>query len=108
MPSLLFVCLGNICRSPLAEGALRAEAARRGLALTVDSAGTGDWHAGEAPDRRAQATARRHGVDVSGLRARQVTADDFRRFDHVIALDHDNLADLRALAPADATATLSL
>lgn len=98
--SLLFVCLGNICRSPLAEGALRDEAAQRGLELTVESAGTGDWHAGEAPDRRAQATARRHGVDVSGLRARQVTADDFRRFDHVIALDHDNLADLRALAPA--------
>ncbi|MBU1325910.1 MAG: low molecular weight phosphotyrosine protein phosphatase [Alphaproteobacteria bacterium] len=106
--SLLFVCLGNICRSPLAEGALRAEAARRGLALTVDSAGTGGWHAGEAPDRRAQATARRHGVDVSGLRARQVTPDDFRRFDHVIALDHDNLTNLRALAPADATAQLSL
>jgi protein-tyrosine phosphatase len=106
--SLLFVCLGNICRSPLAEGALRAEVARRGLALTVDSAGTGDWHAGEAPDRRAQATARRHGVDVSGLRARQATPDDFRRFDHVIALDHDNLANLRALAPADATAQLSL
>lgn len=106
--SLLFVCLGNICRSPLAEGALRAEAARRGLELTVDSAGTGGWHAGEAPDRRAQATARRHGVDVSGLRARQVTPDDFRRFDHVIALDHKNLADLRALAPADATARLSL
>lgn len=73
VPSLLFVCLGNICRTPLAEGALRAEAARRGLALTVDSAGTGGQHAGEAPDRRAQATARRHGVDVSGLRARQVT-----------------------------------
>jgi len=107
-PSLLFVCLGNICRSPLAEGALRDEAARRGLEVTVDSAGTGDWHAGEAPDRRAQATARRHGVDVSGLRARQVTHDDFRRFDHVIALDHENLADLRALAPADATARLSL
>jgi protein-tyrosine phosphatase len=108
MPSLLFVCLGNICRSPLAEGALRAAAARRGLELTVDSAGTGGWHAGEAPDRRAQATARRHGVDLSGLRARQVTPDDFRRFDHVIALDHDNLANLRALAPADATARLSL
>ncbi len=108
IPSLLFVCLGNICRSPLAEGALRAEAARRGLELTVDSAGTGGWHAGEAPDRRAQATARRHGVDVSGLRARQVTPEDFRRFDHVIALDHDNLANLRALAPVGATAQLSL
>jgi len=108
MPSLLFVCLGNICRSPLAEGALRAEAARAGVAVTVDSAGTGDWHAGEAPDPRAIAVAGRHGVDLSGLRARQVRAEDFRRFDHVIALDHRNLADLRRLAPADATAELSL
>jgi protein-tyrosine phosphatase len=108
MPSILFVCLGNICRSPLAEGALRAEAARVGVAVTVDSAGTGGWHAGEAPDGRAQAVAARHGVDVSGLRARQVRAEDFRRFDHVIALDPQNLADLRRLAPADATAALSL
>ena len=108
MPSLLFVCLGNICRSPLAEGALRAEAARAGVAVTVDSAGTGDWHAGEAPDPRAIAVAGRHGVDLSGLRARQVRAEDFRRFDHVIALDHRNLADLRRLAPADAMAALSL
>ncbi|WP_298127222.1 low molecular weight protein-tyrosine-phosphatase, partial [Brevundimonas sp.] len=92
MTSFLFVCLGNICRSPLAEGALRAEAARAGVAVVVDSAGTGDWHAGEAPDRRAQGVARRHGVDVSGLRARQVRAEDFRRFDHVIALDPQNLA----------------
>jgi protein-tyrosine phosphatase len=107
-PSVLFVCLGNICRSPLAEGALRAEATRVGVAVTVDSAGTGDWHAGEAPDPRAIAVAGRHGVDLSGLRARQVRADDFHRFDHVIALDHRNLADLRRLAPADATAELSL
>jgi protein-tyrosine phosphatase len=107
-PSLLFVCLGNICRSPLAEGALRAEAARAGVAVTVDSAGTGGWHAGEAPDGRAQGVAARHGVDVSGLRARQVRAEDFRRFDHVIALDPQNLADLRRLAPADAPAALSL
>lgn len=108
MKSVLFVCLGNICRSPLAEGALRAEAAKLGLDLIVDSAGTGDWHAGEPPDERAQRTALRYGVDISGLRARQVKPADFHRFHHVIALDHDNLANLRRLAPADATAELSL
>ena len=106
--SVLFVCLGNICRSPLAEGALRAEAQRLGLDLIVDSAGTGDWHAGEPPDRRAIAVARRNGVDISALRARQVRVADFHRFHHVIALDHDNLANLRRLAPADAGAELSL
>ena len=108
IPGVLFVCLGNICRSPLAEGALRAEAARLGLEIVVDSAGTGDWHAGEPPDERAQRTALRNGVDISGLRARQVRREDFRRFTHVIALDHDNLANLRQLAPPDATAELSL
>jgi len=108
MPSILFVCLGNICRSPLAEGALRVEAARLKLDLIVDSAGTGNWHAGEPPDARAVAVAARHGVDISGLRARQVRRADFRRFTHVIALDHDNLVDLRRLAPPDAAAELSL
>jgi protein-tyrosine phosphatase len=108
MPSILFVCLGNICRSPLAEGALRAEAQRLNLDLIVDSAGTGDWHVGEPPDERAQRTARRNGVDISALRARQVRPADFRRFTHVIALDHENMANLRRLAPADATAELSL
>ena len=108
IPGVLFVCLGNICRSPLAEGALRAEAARLGLELVVDSAGTGDWHAGEPPDERAQRTALRNGVDISGLRARQVRGEDFHRFTHLIALDHDNLANLRQLAPPDATAELSL
>ena len=106
--SILFVCLGNICRSPLAEGALRTEAARLGLDLIIDSAGTGDWHAGEPPDERAIEVARRNGVDISGLRARQVRPADFRRFTHVVALDHDNLSNLRKLAPADATAELSL
>ena len=108
IPGVLFVCLGNICRSPLAEGALRAEAARLNLDLTVDSAGTGNWHAGEPPDERAQRTALRNGVDISGLRARQVRGEDFHRFTHLIALDHDNLANLRKLAPPDATAELSL
>ena len=108
IPSVLFVCLGNICRSPLAEGALRAEAARLGLDLIVDSAGTGHWHAGEPPDERARRTALRHGVDISALRARQVRPADFRRFTHIIALDHDNFTNLRKLAPSDATAELSL
>ena len=107
-PALLFVCLGNICRSPLAEAAFRQAAAEAGLAAEADSAGTGDWHVGEPPDRRAQATARRHGIDISGYRGRQVSARDFHRFTHILALDHANLDDLRALRPRDATARLSL
>lgn len=105
---VLFVCLGNICRSPLAESAFRAEAARIGLDAEADSAGTGNWHRGEPPDRRAIAAARRNGVDISHLRARQVRPDDFTRFDHVVALDDDNLADLEALRPAGSRARLSL
>ena len=108
VPSVLFVCLGNICRSPLAEAALRAEAARAGVEVTVDSAGTGNWHAGDAPDRRAQATALRHGSDISGYTARQVTSEDFTRFTHIFALDSENLADLQTIAPPDATAELAL
>ena len=107
-PRLLFVCLGNICRSPLAEGAFRAAAAEAGLAVEVDSAGTGGWHIGAPPDPRAQAVARRHGSDIAGLRARQVTIADFRLFDHIFALDAANLAALRRIAPADATATVGL
>ena len=107
-PAVLLVCLGNICRSPLAEAAVREAADEAGLDLEVDSAGTGGWHAGDAPDRRAQAVAKRHGIDISGYRARQVTAADFTRFTHIVALDGDNLAYLRRLAPAGATATIGL
>ncbi len=107
-PAVLFVCLGNICRSPLAEAAFRAEAARLGMEVEVDSAGVGNWHIGAPPDRRAQAVARRHGVDISGYKARQVTRSDFQRFTHVIALDHENLSALERLRPADAAAELSL
>lgn len=107
-PSVLFVCLGNICRSPLAEAAFREEIQRQGLDIEVDSAGTGGWHAGEAPDRRAIAVARKHGVDISGYRARKVAREDFRRFDHIIALDFENFSDLQRLRPDDATAELSL
>ena len=106
--AVLFVCLGNICRSPLAEAALRAEAERAGLDMQVDSAGTGDWHVGSPPDRRAQAVALRYGIDISGYRGRQVTAEDFRRFDHVFALDAENLENLRRLRPPDGTAELRL
>jgi protein-tyrosine phosphatase len=108
MNAILFVCLGNICRSPLAEAAFRLEAARLGIDVQIDSAGTGDWHAGEPPDPRAQATARRHGTDISDLRARQVTRADFERFSHIVALDRENLLALTALRPADARAELSL
>jgi protein-tyrosine phosphatase len=107
-PALLFVCLGNICRSPLAEAAFREAARAAGLDAEADSAGTGDWHVGSPPDPRARAEALRHSVDIDGLRARQVTPDDFRRFDHVLALDHKNLANLRAIRPAEAKAELSL
>ena len=106
--SVLFVCLGNICRSPLAEAAFRLEAERLGLDVEVDSAGTGDWHLGHPPDRRAAAVAGRNGVDISHLRARQVGPEDFRRFDHIVALDAENLRDLRRLRPADGSAELSL
>jgi protein-tyrosine phosphatase len=105
---VLFVCLGNICRSPLAEAAFRAEAARIGLDAEADSAGTGGWHRGEPPDRRAIAAARRNGINISHLRARQVRPEDFAHFDHVLALDTDNLADLQALRPEGSKASLSL
>ncbi|MFC3711580.1 low molecular weight protein-tyrosine-phosphatase [Sphingoaurantiacus capsulatus] len=106
-PSVLFVCLGNICRSPLAEGVFRDLAAREGVAVRIDSAGTGDWHLGHAPDKRAQAVAAKNRLDISGLRARLVTEDDFRSFDHIIAMDSSNLANLQAMRPADATAAVA-
>lgn len=106
--SVLFVCLGNICRSPLAEAAFRREAERLELDVEIDSAGTGDWHIGYPPDPRAAAAAARNGIDIAHLRARQVSADDFRRFDHIVALDANNLRDLERIRPADAKAQLSL
>jgi protein-tyrosine phosphatase len=98
---VLMVCLGNICRSPTAEAALRALAARHApqLALTVDSAGTADYHLGKPPDPRSQAAAARRGYDLSGLRARQVQAGDFEEFDLLLAMDKANWSDLQVLAP---------
>lgn len=102
MVNVLFVCLGNICRSPSAEGVFRALIEREGLAgrITIDSAGTGDWHIGKPPDPRAQKAARRRGFEISGLRARQAEAEDFRRFDYVLAMDRDNHSDLAYLCPS--------
>jgi protein-tyrosine phosphatase len=98
---ILFVCMGNICRSPTAEGVLRHLVAERGLEdeIEIDSAGTGGWHAGDPPDSRSAAAARRRGIALTGA-ARQVRAADFEDFDLLLAMDRDNVADLRERAPA--------
>jgi protein-tyrosine phosphatase len=108
--SILFVCLGNICRSPTAEGVLRGIAAREfpGLPLFVDSAGTANYHVGEPPDRRTIAAARRRGYELAALRARQVAVADLARFDYVLAMDRANLEGLRQMSPAGARAHLGL
>ncbi len=106
--SILFVCLGNICRSPLAEGAMRAEAESRGLDVEIESAGTGKWHIGDPPDPRAIEEAQANGVDIAKQVARQVSAQDFDRFDHIVALDGSVYADLLAMAPESGTAEVSL
>jgi protein-tyrosine phosphatase len=108
--AVCFVCLGNICRSPTAEGVLRAQIEAAGLQnrIIVDSAGTGDWHAGQAPDERAQAAARQRGYDLSLLRARQVVHEDFERFDLLLAMDEANLGQLRQLCPAHHRAKVRL
>ena len=108
MKNVLFVCLGNICRSPMAEAMARAAADRAGLEATFDSAGTGAWHVGEPPDRRAQAAARARGLDLSPLRARQAKAADFAAFDLILAMDRNNLAALQAIRPPGARAELRL
>ena len=108
LPAVLFVCLGNICRSPLAEAAFRDAAEQARLEILIDSAGTSDWHIGKRPDPRACSEARRHGLDITSYRARQVSPEDFHRFTHIMALDHDNLANLRAIAPDCHDAELSL
>lgn len=101
MVGVVFVCLGNICRSPSAEGVFRSLVRSAGLAelITTDSAGTGAWHIGEPPDRRAQAAALSRGVDLSDLRGRQFEAADFERFDYVLAMDQSNRRDIARLCP---------
>lgn len=110
MTRILFVCLGNICRSPTAEAVFRARAGDAGLLdrLELDSAGTGDWHVGKAPDRRAVAAAALRGYDLSPLRARQVEQADFSRFDLILAMDEQNLADLEHRCPDTASCRLGL
>jgi protein-tyrosine phosphatase len=108
--SVLLVCMGNICRSPTAEAVLRRLAAEEAadLSLVVDSAGTHDYHVGDPPDPRAQAAARRRGLDMSARRARQLAAADFDAFDYLLVMDERNLADARALAPPRFRAQLGL
>jgi len=107
---ILFVCLGNICRSPTAHGVFRDIASREapGLVTQVDSAGTADYHVGEPPDSRSCRVAAQRGYDLSDLRARQVEPEDFQRFDLLLAMDETNLADLEACAPAEARSRIRL
>lgn len=102
MTRILFVCLGNICRSPTAEAVFRARAEQTGILsrLQLDSCGTGDWHVGKAPDSRAQRAAATRGYDLSALRARQLDPSDFDRFDYILAMDAANLRDIIALQAA--------
>ncbi len=107
---VLFVCMGNICRSPTAEGVFRALAVRAGWArrLRIDSAGTHDFHIGEPPDPRAIASAERRGYDIRKLRARQIAPRDFTRFDWILAMDQGNLGRLKELQPKDFAGQIGL
>jgi len=104
---ILFVCMGNICRSPTAEAVMRHLVTADGLAdqFEIDSAGTGSWHAGQPPDARARSTAQAHGYELTG-QARAVTASDFHHYDLIVSVDDENLARLTELAPPNASATL--
>ncbi|MBY6152068.1 low molecular weight phosphotyrosine protein phosphatase [Vannielia litorea] len=105
---VIFVCLGNICRSPTAHGIFEEKAREAGLDVHVEGAGTGAWHVGEPPDRRMQAAAKAAGYDLSDLRAQQFEAADFGRFDAIYAMDRQNLADIEALRPAGSTTPVTL
>ena len=110
MVRVLFVCLGNICRSPTAEGVFRAKVAAAGLsdAISIDSAGTSGWHIGDPPDTRGQRAAERRGYDLSDQRSRKVRDRDFQDFDYIIGMDNSNFADLSSMAPRDAQEKISL
>jgi len=110
MVNVLFVCLGNICRSPTAEGVFRDLVQREGLSdkIRTDSAGTHAYHIGEPPDGRAQAEAKRRGIDISGLRGRQARAKDFKDFDYVLAMDRSNHQNLLSICPLDMEERLSM
>ncbi|MEG3616875.1 low molecular weight protein-tyrosine-phosphatase [Magnetovibrio sp. PR-2] len=110
MVNVLFVCLGNICRSPTAEGVFRDLVEREGLAdqITIDSAGTHAYHVGEQPDRRAQAEAQRRGIDISALRGRQARPQDFQTFDYVLAMDRSNHDNLMSICPLGSEERLAM
>ncbi len=110
MKRVLFVCLGNICRSPLAEGIFRDHVERAGLqgAFDIDSAGTGGWHVGEAPDRRSVQVAAKHGIDIAAQQARKFVASDLERYDEVLAMDLSNLAAIQQLGDGPARVGLLL
>ncbi len=101
--SVLFVCMGNICRSPTAEGVFKDVVKKAKLSdkIIIDSAGTHAYHIGESPDRRSQSTARKHGIELSSQKARKVLIEDFDRFDYIIAMDRSNYEDLKRLAGND-------
>jgi protein-tyrosine phosphatase len=107
---VLFVCMGNICRSPTAQGVFRKLVESQGLeqVIEIDSAGTHGYHAGEPPDRRARETARRRGIDLSDLRARQVVPEDFERFDYVLVMDQENYHSVSAICPSNQLRKLML
>lgn len=107
-PAILFVCLGNICRSPLAEAAFRDAAEKAGLEAKADSAGTADYHVGSPPDPRSVEEASKHGIDISGYSGRQLVVEDFDRFTHIFAMDHQNLRNIEALRPEGTRAHVSL
>ncbi len=108
--AVLFVCLGNICRSPLAEGVFRHVAAAAGLddRFIIESAGTGAWHEGDMPDPRSIEVAARHGIDLTGQRARKIQPADFTSFTHIFGMDRSNVANIRRAAPAGATSEIHL
>ena len=108
--SVLFVCLGNICRSPTAHGVFEQMVSEAGLQqyITVDSCGTGDWHIGHSPDKRSASAALSRGYDLSHLRSRQINANDFNQFDYILVMDQQNLIDVQAMCPSDFTGKLGL
>ena len=107
---VLFVCLGNICRSPTAEGVFRRALEQAGMAgqVEIDSCGVGNWHVGKAPDARAQQAALSRGIDITALRARQLSAQDFVDFDYLLGMDQDNVSAMRQLKPANSQAHVGL
>jgi low molecular weight protein-tyrosine phosphatase len=108
MKSVLFVCLGNICRSPAAEGVFAHKANEIGLQIRCDSAGTGEWHVGRSPDRRMREAAKRRGITICDQRARQLALSDFYEFDYIVAMDLSNQADILSIAPANRSCDIRL